>query len=152
MITENGINIACADELRKLAAYSSLAGNSLIAWKNYDSQFLFANEFFAKITGYHSTEHFLKHAIFDHDLACPASELAMDFQEEDKEVVEFGKTMNFLTYAYYSDWIVLLGKKVPIFDFNKEKVIAIALNYLDISNTKFALSGFKLYTNLKKKM
>lgn len=92
---------------------------SLIVVMDTKSQFIYSNDYTAKLFGYQKEENII--GLNAYDMRCPAVESAGCFIEQDAVVIQEGQTLTILDihqYAY-GDLKVLLSKKLPFMENDK---------------------------------
>jgi DNA-binding CsgD family transcriptional regulator len=144
MILSEHIDINNREDLLNLSnIMSSFSG--FFAWKNIDYQYLCGNQLAAQVSGAGSVEAFVDAEFRDEDFNGQTVEMASVFHREDQNVIDNKRGIKYLTYSSYGNghWCTWIGEKVPVFDNqDSDKVIAVALNFIDISDTPFAINNF----------
>lgn len=124
------------------------------AWgcKNNNSEFIYANEEYARIIGVKNKEEIP--GMTDFDMPCETVNCASLFREQDKSVMETGKRMKILDIHPFArhEWKAYIFTKTPLLDDNKN-IIGTIFHGLDVTETylldigcllsKFAIQGVK---------
>ena len=110
------------------------------ACKDLNSIFIYANDAYANITGYHSAEDVIGKT--DYDAPSKTSSCANQFRSQDKLVIQQNFSMQILdVHPYVGDqWGVYIFNKNPLLGANGE-IIGTILNGIDITNSLFIEIG-----------
>lgn len=85
-------------------------------YKDLLSRYIDCNSFTAK--KFALKKRLCVQGINDYEIPCKAADLAGIFQQQDKLVIETGKSLQFLTVGQFikDRWQIILGTKTPIYD------------------------------------
>lgn len=116
-------------------------------WKDRDLVYRLMNNQTAKTLGYKNS-HISYEGVLEHDIPCPASDLADEFCRQDQFVIRTGKPLSMICFCEYAnnDWVVFLGHKY-CFKNDQQENIGMGGTAVDITDCKVMRSALLLLSD-----